>query len=373
MVDICQFHKDEVVVAPLQHLDRLGPVVGNRCADAELGQHLYGDLLIDGVVVDHENVGLVGKIECQRDDGGGIDDGRRHREGNPDGEGGAGTRGRSDLDVARPSIRSDACRWRARDRCLPNLRVVDASPWVKGENKRPNSSDFIPTPVSVTVNASRASFWGPRSRTSASVTVPLAVNLTRFRPGWSGSAAAARDRLSPLWRGHRGRNHRAATPLVCSRTPFFCAASVNKAGDVSRTICCGEKWNLFEFELTSFDLGEVEDVVDDRQQGLGAAMDGSREVLLLGGELGAEQEIGHAQHAVHGRADLVAHIGKELTLGAAGFLGGILGGGEFGDVFVRRNPAAVLSRRGCHRDHPATLETSNEFHAIAVSHLESKI
>ncbi len=93
-------HKDEVVVAPLQHLDRLGPIVGNRCADAELGQHLHGDLLIDGVIVDHENVGLVGKIECQRDDGGGIDGGRRHREGNPDGEGGAGTRGRGDLDVA---------------------------------------------------------------------------------------------------------------------------------------------------------------------------------------------------------------------------------------------------------------------------------
>ena len=50
------------------------------------------------------------------------------------------------------------------------------------------------------------------------------------------------------------------------------------------------------------------------------------EVLaLLGGELGVERQLGHADDAVHRRADLVAHVGQELALGPAGGLGGLLG------------------------------------------------
>ena len=46
------------------------------------------------------------------------------------------------------------------------------------------------------------------------------------------------------------------------------------------------------------------------------------EVLpLLGGQLGVERELGHAEDAVHRGADLVAHVGQELALGPAGCLG----------------------------------------------------
>ena len=42
----------------------------------------------------------------------------------------------------------------------------------------------------------------------------------------------------------------------------------------------------------------------------------SRELALLGVRARVEQQAGHADHAVHRRADLVAHVGQELRLGA---------------------------------------------------------
>ncbi len=43
-------------------------------------------------------------------------------------------------------------------------------------------------------------------------------------------------------------------------------------------------------------------------------------VELLGVESSVEKQIGHADHAVHGGANLVAHVGQELTLSAVGGL-----------------------------------------------------
>ena len=40
-----------------------------------------------------------------------------------------------------------------------------------------------------------------------------------------------------------------------------------------------------------------------------------------------EQQLGHADHAIHGRADLVAHIGQKFRLGPVGTGGG---GGQLG-------------------------------------------
>ena len=44
-------------------------------------------------------------------------------------------------------------------------------------------------------------------------------------------------------------------------------------------------------------------------------------VALLGVSSRVERQLGHADDAVHRRADLVAHVGEELALGAAGFHG----------------------------------------------------
>ena len=56
------------------------------------------------------------------------------------------------------------------------------------------------------------------------------------------------------------------------------------------------------------------------------------EVLALAGiELGIQHELGHADHAVHRRANLVAHVGEEFALGPIGGLGGFPRGIQVGD------------------------------------------
>jgi hypothetical protein len=76
---------------------------------------------------------------------------------------------------------------------------------------------------------------------------------------------------------------------------------------------------------TRLDLGEVEDVVDDRQQRVGRRRGDRQELPLLRRELGVQRELEHAEHTVHRRPDLVAHVGQELALGSIGRLGLILG------------------------------------------------
>ena len=81
----------------------------------------------------------------------------------------------------------------------------------------------------------------------------------------------------------------------------------------------------FEAQLAGLDLREVENVVDDGEQRVGRALDGGRETALARIELGIEQQLGHAEHAVHRRADFVRHAREEFALGAAGRLGDAAG------------------------------------------------
>ena len=81
----------------------------------------------------------------------------------------------------------------------------------------------------------------------------------------------------------------------------------------------------FEPQLAGFDLREVEDVVDDGEQRVGGALDGRGEAALARIELGIEQQLGHAEHAVHGRADFVRHAREEFALRLAGGFGDAAG------------------------------------------------
>ena len=63
---------------------------------------------------------------------------------------------------------------------------------------------------------------------------------------------------------------------------------------------------------------------------IGGALDHLEVVALLLGEVGIERELRHADDAVHGRADLVAHVGQELTLGLVRTVRFDLGGAELG-------------------------------------------
>ena len=66
-----------------------------------------------------------------------------------------------------------------------------------------------------------------------------------------------------------------------------------------------------------------------------------RYCALLGIVRRLEQQLGHAEHAVHRGADLVAHVGQELALGAVGRLGRVLRQPEL----LRLLPHAAAQRR----------------------------
>jgi hypothetical protein len=71
---------------------------------------------------------------------------------------------------------------------------------------------------------------------------------------------------------------------------------------------------LLQREAPGLDRGEVEDVVEDRQEALGGAMDRAPVVALVRRQVGLEQELRHPDDPVHRGADLVAHAREELAL-----------------------------------------------------------
>ena len=82
----------------------------------------------------------------------------------------------------------------------------------------------------------------------------------------------------------------------------------------------------FYARLAGLDLGEVQHVVDDRQQRLGGGDDAAREVGRGRRQIGlVGQQAREADDAGQGRANLVAHVGQEFGLHLVSVLGA--GGG----------------------------------------------
>ena len=71
---------------------------------------------------------------------------------------------------------------------------------------------------------------------------------------------------------------------------------------------------MLELELARLDLRVVEDVVDHVSSASPLERTTSANSRCSPRQLGVEQEIGHADHGVHRRADLVAHRGEEVAL-----------------------------------------------------------
>src|SRR5205823_49622 len=71
---------------------------------------------------------------------------------------------------------------------------------------------------------------------------------------------------------------------------------------------------ILERDLADVDLRKVQQVVDDLQQHARRGTDGLGEARLGRGEWRAGEELRHADHAVHGRAQLVAHAIEEVAL-----------------------------------------------------------
>ena len=76
-----------------------------------------------------------------------------------------------------------------------------------------------------------------------------------------------------------------------------------------------------EGQLARLDLRQVEDVVDHLRQVLRGVVDLVEPVGLRRARVVAPQQVRQADHRIHRRADLVAHVGQEGALGACGRLG----------------------------------------------------
>ena len=95
-----------------------------------------------------------------------------------------------------------------------------------------------------------------------------------------------------------------------------------------------------QLEIAGLNLGEVENVIDHRQQRIATHADGFNIVALLGGELGVEQQARHPDHRVHGRANFMAHVSEKGGFGAVGGLGG-----ETGALCILEEPC-IFDRHG---------------------------
>ena len=78
-----------------------------------------------------------------------------------------------------------------------------------------------------------------------------------------------------------------------------------------------------DVDLASLDLGQIENVVDEREQMLGGAQNSVKRlevVFALQIDRIFAQHFGHADNCVERRTQLVRHIGQELRLQLAGNL-----------------------------------------------------
>ena len=106
-----------------------------------------------------------------------------------------------------------------------------------------------------------------------------------------------------------------------------------------------------QHELLGLDLGEVEDIVQHAEQGFARIADRRQKLALLGRELGLEDQFGHADHGVQGRANFMAHVRQETALGPTGRFGRVSGGPQCfrhpllrGDVLGNAETAHDLPR-----------------------------
>ena len=82
--------------------------------------------------------------------------------------------------------------------------------------------------------------------------------------------------------------------------------------------------DALEFQTVGLDLRQVQQVVDQFQQGVGAVLQGLYQFALGFRELFvAAEDVGDPDDDVHRRTDLVAHIRQEFRFGDVGCLRGV--------------------------------------------------
>src|SRR5215831_1297631 len=94
--------------------------------------------------------------------------------------------------------------------------------------------------------------------------------------------------------------------------------------------------SLVEFELPCLDFREIEQVIDQREQGIRRILDHAQVFALLAGERSAQRKLGHSHNRVHRRANLVAHVGEELALRSCRFFRDLLCGFQVARIQSQR-------------------------------------
>ena len=136
----------------------------------------------------------------------------------------------------------------------------------------------------------------------------------------------------------------------------------------------------FQRQFLRFDLGEIENVVDDRQQRLGAGADDVQVALLLAVQRCIEQQGRHAHNAVHRRTDFVRHHGQEGRFCLIGrfrlFPGGdqiLLDADAPGDVTEAKNASddafVKVLRQGLALENPTVRQLEQVFAFLLVDNL----
>jgi hypothetical protein len=113
-----------------------------------------------------------------------------------------------------------------------------------------------------------------------------------------------------------------------------------------------QEGTVLEVEAAGLDLREVQDAVDHREQALRGPAHHRQVVALHEGDRRRQQELGQPDDPVHGRADLVAHVGQELALRPVRALGGLGGGLLVLDVGAGRVPLLDRARGVADRQRP---------------------
>ena len=109
------------------------------------------------------------------------------------------------------------------------------------------------------------------------------------------------------------------------------------------------KGRLLQLDPPRLDLREIENVVQKMHQCVAGLDDDFQLAVGVIGQVLAAKDAGHAEYAIHGRADFMAHIGEEFRLGPIGRIGAHAGFHQVGDVGDRTSHAhrcAVVAALG---------------------------
>ena len=82
----------------------------------------------------------------------------------------------------------------------------------------------------------------------------------------------------------------------------------------------------FQINFSGLDFGEIQNVVDDRQQGISRQLHRIQIFALFRGELSPKRKVRHSHDAVQRRTNFVAHVRQELAFCVVGGLGHLLRG-----------------------------------------------